>query len=226
MARCLRVFAAIFVTWAASSASASAELVFLTSGRNLSVKSHRLEGDSIVLQLRAGGEIVCDRALVARIEPDEVAYPEPVDPVDMHARAQPATAEVVGGEARPYAETIDALAAKHGVPANLVRAVVQVESAYQPKARSSKGAMGLMQLMPATARQYSVQNPYDPQSNLDAGIKHLRSLLDRFEVSLALAAYNAGEAAVRRFGGIPPYPETRSYVARILQLVRARQQTG
>jgi soluble lytic murein transglycosylase-like protein len=75
-----------------------------------------------------------------------------------------------------------------------------------------------MQLMPETARQYGVRNAYVPAANLEAGIKHLRSLLDRFDVSLALAAYNAGEAAVRRFGGIPPYRETRDYVSRVLAL--------
>jgi soluble lytic murein transglycosylase-like protein len=99
-----------------------------------------------------------------------------------------------------------------------VRAVIQVESGYQERARSPKGAMGLMQLMPDTAKQYAVANPYDPTSNIEAGIKHLRSLLDRFPVSLALAAYNAGEAAIERFRGVPPYQETRDYVSRILQL--------
>jgi soluble lytic murein transglycosylase-like protein len=79
--------------------------------------------------------------------------------------------------------------------------------------------MGLMQLMPATARQYSVRNPYDPKANLEAGIRHLASLLGRFEVTVALAAYNAGEGAVKRFGGVPPYRETREYVQRILALV-------
>ena len=78
--------------------------------------------------------------------------------------------------------------------------------------------MGLMQLMPATARQYAVADPYDPASNIEAGIKHLKSLLQRLPVALALAAYNAGEAAVQRFHGIPPYPETQNYVSRILQL--------
>ena len=76
--------------------------------------------------------------------------------------------------------------------------------------------MGLMQLMPATARQYAVADPYDPQANIEAGIRHLKSLLDRFDVPLALAAYNAGEGTVRRYGGMPPYRETRSYVSRIL----------
>jgi len=74
-----------------------------------------------------------------------------------------------------------------------------------------------MQLMPATARRYAVDDPYDPGKNLDAGIRHLRDLLDRYEVSLALAAYNAGEGAVLRYGGVPPFPETRDYVARVLR---------
>jgi soluble lytic murein transglycosylase-like protein len=105
------------------------------------------------------------------------------------------------------------------VDVKLVRAVIEVESGYQERARSPKGAMGLMQLMPTTARQYAVADPYDPASNIEAGIKHLRSLLDRFPVRLALAAYNAGEAAVERFRGVPPYPETRDYIARVLQLI-------
>jgi soluble lytic murein transglycosylase-like protein len=98
--------------------------------------------------------------------------------------------------------------------------MIQVESAYQPRARSPKGAMGLMQLMPKTARQYQASNPYDPRANIEAGTRYLRTLLDQFELPLALAAYNAGEAAVRRFGGIPPFPETQTYVARVLSLVR------
>jgi len=101
----------------------------------------------------------------------------------------------------------------------LVGAVIKVESGFQTRARSPKGAMGLMQLMPDTARRYAVGRPYDPATNIDAGTRHLRSLLDRFPLDLALAAYNAGEATVSRFQGIPPYPETRDYVARILKLI-------
>ena len=118
----------------------------------------------------------------------------------------------------PYGEIIDKVSAEHGVDPKLVRALIRVESAYQPDARSHKGAMGLMQLMPATARQYAVTNPYDPAANIDAGVRYLKSLLERLPRALALAAYNAGEAAVQRFHGIPPYPETRAYVARILAL--------
>ena len=124
-----------------------------------------------------------------------------------------------GARVTPYAEIIDRVAAREGVDARLVRAVIEVESGYRPRARSPKGAMGLMQLMPATARQYAVTNPYDPAANIEAGIKHLKSLLARFPPALALAAYNAGDAAVERFRGIPPYAETRNYVSRILQIV-------
>jgi len=190
---------------------ARAELVFFNTGRTLSVKSHRIEGDSLVLVLRAGGEIVCDASIVAHFAPDEVPYPEP----EPEIAAAPVQAVAVAG---PYGDIIDRVAAEQNVPVNLVRAVIQVESAYNVRARSPKGAMGLMQLMPATARQYAVADPYDPASNIEAGIKHLKSLMQRLPVALALAAYNAGEAAVQRFNGIPPYPETRSYVSRILAL--------
>jgi len=108
----------------------------------------------------------------------------------------------------------------NGVRPSLVRAVVQVESAFNPRAYSPKGAMGLMQLMPATARRYQARNVFDPRVNIETGTRHLGTLLREFELPLALAAYNAGEAAVRRFGGIPPYAETQAYVARILNLLQ------
>lgn len=192
---------------------ASAEIVYLTSGRTMSVRSHEVRGDLIVLKLRSGGEAQFDRALVATIEPDEVPYPEP--PAAQLAIA----AEGAGSREVPYADLIESLSTAHGVDPGLVKALIRVESGYRVRARSRKGAMGLMQIMPVTARQYSVKNPYDPKANLEAGIAHLASLLSRFEVSVALAAYNAGEAAVRRFGGIPPYRETRDYVRRIMALV-------
>jgi soluble lytic murein transglycosylase-like protein len=119
----------------------------------------------------------------------------------------------------PYSEIIDKVAGEQGVDAKLVRALIQVESAYRNTARSRKGAMGLMQLMPETARQFGVQDPYDPASNIEGGIRYLKTLLQRLPRDLALAAYNAGEGAVERFHGIPPYPETRSYVSRIVQLL-------
>jgi soluble lytic murein transglycosylase-like protein len=192
--------------------SGSAELLFFANGRNISIKSHRMEGDALVVTLRGGGEMIVEGASVDRILPDEVSYPEPEEATAPDA--PDATAPAV-----PYGEIIDRVSKEQGVDARLVRAVIQVESAYQQRARSRKGAIGLMQLMPETARQYAVADPYDPASNIAAGIRHLKALLERWPPQLALAAYNAGEAAVQRFRGIPPYPETRAYVARILQLV-------
>ena len=194
---------------------ARAELAYFTTGRTLSIKSHRVEGRSLVLALRAGGEVVTDASLIERFAPDEVPYPE-----DEPVRLKPDTTEDAGFQVDPrYDAIIDKVASEHGVPPKLVAAVIKVESAYQERARSRKGAMGLMQLMPQTARQYAVSNPYEPESNIEGGIKYLKSLLDRYELRLALAAYNAGEGAVKRFNGIPPYPETQKYVADILKLV-------
>jgi hypothetical protein len=212
--------AAAALVLTAGAGQAQAELVFLTSGRSISVKGHRIDGDRIVLSLRTGGEVTCDRSLVEKILPDEVPYPEPVQAVMAPPVEQPPGALL---RATPYGEIISAVSEAHGVDPLLVRALIQVESNYQSRARSRKGAMGLMQLMPATARSYNVRNPFDPRANIEAGIKHLKSLIDRFgQVDLGLAAYNAGEGAVTKFNGIPPYRETRNYVSRILALAGIR----
>jgi soluble lytic murein transglycosylase-like protein len=116
---------------------------------------------------------------------------------------------------------INEAAARHHVDPNLVRALVKVESNFNPSAVSRKGAMGLMQLMPATARMYDLRNPFDAEQNVEAGVRHLKGLLENFrgDVSLSLAAYNAGQGAVERNKGIPPYTETRNYVKRITNLM-------
>lgn len=208
---------AVFCALVAS--ESSAEIVFLSSGRSISVKSHRVVGNTVVLTLRAGGEVTCDRSLIDRIVPDEVPYPEPTpaaEALDQGAKVPDVTALL---QSTPYGEIISALSETHGVDPLLVRALIQVESNYQPRARSRKGALGLMQLMPATARTYKLHNPFDPRANIEAGVKHLKSLIDRLgNVELGLAAYNAGEGAVARFKGVPPYRETRNYVSRILSL--------
>ena len=119
-----------------------------------------------------------------------------------------------------YGSEIKDASLRYGVPERLVHAVIRVESAFNPRAVSVKGAQGLMQLMPETASMLGVRNSFDPQQNIDGGVRHLRGLIDRFgnDLPLALAAYNAGEKAVINYRGIPPFPETRDYVTRVLHL--------
>jgi soluble lytic murein transglycosylase-like protein len=198
---------------------ARAELAYFANGRSLNVKGHRLEGDTLVLSLRGGGEIECAAGAIVRIEADEVPWPEEITP-KAHIDTEVRLPALSAADRSEYEPIIRRVAAEQGVDVRLVHAVIQVESAYQPRARSPKGAIGLMQVMPATARQYGVTNPYDPAANIEAGIRHLKSLLERLPLALALAAYNSGEATVERFRGIPPYPETRNYVSSILRLMK------
>ena len=121
-----------------------------------------------------------------------------------------------------FDEHINAAAATHGVPISFVRAVIQTESQFDPRAVSSVGAQGLMQLMPATARRFGVADAFQPQQNIFGGVRYLRWLLDKFKGNQALAAagYNAGENAVLRYGGIPPYRETQQYVRKVMALAQ------
>ncbi len=137
------------------------------------------------------------------------------------AAALRATRFVPAERTRLYDDLISEHAQLNSVRRDLVRAVVQVESGFNPRARSPKGALGLMQLMPATIQQFGVHNPFNPAENMRAGVAYLRQLLDRYENNeeLALAAYNAGPGAVDKHGQtIPPYAETQSYVSRINQM--------
>jgi hypothetical protein len=120
-----------------------------------------------------------------------------------------------------YNQHIEEAAAQHGVSVAFVRAIIQVESAFDAQAVSSKGAQGLMQLMPATARRFGVSDSFDPRQNIFGGVKYLRALLDMFngDTSLAAAGYNAGENAVARYNGVPPYKETRGYVDKVRSLL-------
>jgi soluble lytic murein transglycosylase-like protein len=132
---------------------------------------------------------------------------------------------VSGGEAQgavPYQELIRSVSEQHGVPADLVTSVIRLESNFNPAAVSPRGARGLMQLMPDTAAELGVHNSFDVEQNLEGGVRYLRALLERFagDVALAVAAYNAGAEVVKRYGGIPPYPETERYVERFLHIYR------
>ena len=119
---------------------------------------------------------------------------------------------------RAYDKLIARMAKAHDVDGGLIKAVIYVESRFNPYATSRKGAAGLMQLMPATAYEYGVDNVYDPAQNIEAGVLHLKYLLKRYRnKKLAIAAYNAGQTNVDRFRGIPPYSETRKYVKRVLR---------
>jgi soluble lytic murein transglycosylase-like protein len=130
---------------------------------------------------------------------------------------------------RPYARLVERAADRHGVDPRLVHALIEVESSYRPDAVSTAGAMGLMQLMPVTASRYGVGDPLDPEANIEAGTRHLRTLLDEFGPLFALdalAAYHAGETVVRRHGGIPPYPQTHRFVRRVMNIVLSQTSWG
>ena len=122
------------------------------------------------------------------------------------------------GDTGPYVQEIRDASERYGVPIKLVSAVIRAESGFNPRAVSRKGAQGLMQLMPGTASMLGVRNSFDPRENIDGGVRHLRSLIDRFpdNLPLAIAAYNAGERAVQQYRGIPPYQETQDYVTKVL----------
>ncbi len=180
-----------------------AEIALLSNGSTLKIESRRVDGADVVLVLRGGGEVSVSALQLIGVVPDEVV--EEVGP---------------GGDLRALAE---AAARRHGLDPALVLAVVQVESGFRPDAVSPKGARGLMQLMPGTATRLGVEDSFDPEQNLDGGTRHLGDLIARYDgdVKRALAAYNAGEGAVERHRGVPPYGETRAYVQSVLRRYRS-----
>lgn len=127
-----------------------------------------------------------------------------------------------------YDDLIRSASDRYNVDADLIRAVIKTESDFNSTARSSKGAMGLMQLMPETARLHDVANPYNPIDNIEGGVRHLKSLLSRYQgnLKLSLAAYNAGTKSVEKFRGIPPFAETKEYVRRVLEYYQAYRANG
>ncbi len=138
------------------------------------------------------------------------------------------TAPVLATRRQQYAELIDQMSTLYGVHAPVVHAIIEVESAYDTQAVSRAGAQGLMQLMPKTVERFSVVDPLNPEQNIEAGIRYLQLLIREFEtLDLVLAAYNAGEDAVRQYDRqVPPYPETRAYVDRVMLVIHRQSDTG
>ena len=186
----------------------AAEYAVLTNGFRIHADRHEVEGSRVRLFLSGGvTELAVDE--IASFEQEEAA---PTTPAPTEVPAIPPAA--------PAKDMFTTAAEKHGLPVALVRSVVKAESNFQANAVSPKGAIGLMQLMPATARELGV-DPHVPEQNVDAGARYLRDLLIKYEgqedqVARAIAAYNAGPGAIDKYKGIPPYTETQSYVRRVL----------
>ncbi|MCL4524594.1 MAG: lytic transglycosylase domain-containing protein [Acidobacteria bacterium] len=183
------------------SAPASAETAVLRNGQRLHITGYERDGEVILLHL-SGGRVAMRAEEVAQIEPEDYF---PIRATD----ALPGT---------PFAELIRAAAQRHGVDEDLICSIIVAESGFNPRAVSRKRARGLMQLMPATASSLAVDDAFDPAQNVDAGTRYLKWLLERYgqDLTLALAAYNAGPDRIAQYGGVPPFSETRAYVRRVL----------
>ncbi|MGA6927350.1 MAG: lytic transglycosylase domain-containing protein [Desulfosarcina sp.] len=154
-------------------------------------------------------------------EPDAIFVAE-VDSTPHHTIVSTTSSiseAAVGDEPTPFHGIITQVAGRYEVDPHLIRAIIFAESGYNPRAKSKKGARGLMQLMPSTAKALGVQDIFDPEENIDGGVRYFRSLLDRFDgdVQLALAAYNAGSRHVRNYEGIPPFKATQRYIKKVLK---------
>ncbi len=177
------------------------ERVIFTGRHSMLVDRVVIEEGLATLYLPGGGQAQIPESAIREIRQ---VLPDPPPPPKI----------VWPSEAEPFAEYIEAAAERHAVEPALIVAVAQVESRFDPFAISPKGAQGLMQLMPATADELDVDDPFDPAQNIEGGTRWLKRLIQLYEgdLDLALAAYNAGEGAVSRYGGIPPYRETQNYV--------------
>jgi soluble lytic murein transglycosylase-like protein len=220
-----------------AASGAQATLVVFEDGRHLRVASYEVvEGDRLTVGLVGGGSMTIPLDVVDRIVDEEYERPAPVAPEDANRIAAGLPAEASrsiraflespsssspSSLSSPYSSQILAAAKEHQVDPAFIAAVIKVESNGHVYAVSRKGARGLMQLMPATARRLGVKSPFDPRDNIRGGVAYLAELAERFgetNADLILAAYNAGERAVEEHGGVPPYRETRDYVKRVLAL--------
>jgi soluble lytic murein transglycosylase-like protein len=201
---------------AAAAPAARADYAVLRSGVRLHITGYQLAGDRMRLTI-TGGTVDVAATDIAAIEPEENFTPNPPP--------APRTEPITYG---PYGKLIHDAAAKHGVDEDLIKGVIAAESNFNPRAISRKQALGLMQLLPETAARYSVANIFDPAQNIEAGTHYLKDLLAQYRgnLPLALAAYNAGPEMVDRYGGIPPFRETQSYVRRITTTLAKNQKAS
>ena len=195
----------------AGASLAPADTLFLRSGKTLKIDALACDSTACIAAL-AGGDVEVLAADELRVEPDEEVDVEPVIASSGSDGAGDSTPP------RTIEQMVRDAAHKYALPRSLVRAVARAESALNPAAVSPKGAMGVMQLMPGTARELGVRNAFDPGENIDGGARLLRRLLEKYEgrVAEALAAYNAGAGAVARHKGVPPYKETRGYIRKVV----------
>jgi soluble lytic murein transglycosylase-like protein len=205
--------------------AARAELVLLQGGEVLKVKAYEIGAERARLTLPSGGVLTVPVMRIDRVLADEIVpAPEPL-PLTPRGLVLGFREEDAAQPDTPYGAEILAAARRFQVNPALVAAVTRVESGFRPKARSHKGARGLMQLMPATAARFgvAVDELHRPERNIEAGTRYLRWLVEHFgeDPVRVIAAYNAGENAVERYGGIPPYRETESYVKRVMAVLGA-----
>jgi len=193
---------------AAFAAGARADYFVLRSGARLNVTAYQLVGERYRIQMNGGSAEIAAADVVA-IEPEEIFIPAPRMPLTQ----------------APYGDMIQSAAKKYSVDADLIFSVIAAESNFNPRVISRRGARGLMQLLPATGTRFGVKDIFDPAQNIDAGTQYLRDLMARYQgdLVLTLAAYNAGPGAVQRYGRVPPYNETISYVRAIRKTYALRK---
>jgi len=209
---------------------AGASIAVFSDGRNMKIEQYAVEEDLIHLTLQGGGKMSLPLLRVERIVDDEIVTPEVVEEVKKiveEGGVFPKRSWRFSEQSQPlwqskYNEIIIAAARHFDVDAALVSAVIKAESDYNPRTLSHKGARGLMQLMPATAKRFGVADSFDPTENIYAGTRYLRWLLKTFDgnADLAVAAYNAGEGNVWKYDGVPPFRETVNYINRIARHIR------
>jgi hypothetical protein len=211
--------AGLFLVLLCSTFAIHAELVVFSTGEVLKVSAANVSGQDVLLQLKSGGRMRLPLLRIERILDDEIEEPAPPAPAVTLPVFELGFLDSHPVPAAPYGLLIHDMARRYRVNPGLVAAIVRCESAFDATATSPRGAQGLLQLMPATAERFGVDpvELHDPVRNLDAGVRYLRWLADRFDNDLpkVLAAFNSGEGTVDRFRGVPPYRETRDYVRRV-----------